>query len=512
MYIESHQLTREGDQPVAPTKVRQAYVVATLSALLASCAVGPNYVQPTPSVPAQWSDAATSSTNVNAVDASAASLSQVDAWWTSFNDPLLSSLIERAATTNLDVRQTVLRIAEARAQRDVSAAGRWPQVSANAAYQRQRFSENTLTGQQLTAAAASGVNVPNPYDQYQLGLDASWEIDLFGRIRHSVEAANADTQAAIEDRHAVLLSLASEVAQSYIELRGAQLSLRITRDAVATQHDLLELTQQRRSAGLTSELDVANAAALLASSEAQAPTLERQITQGINQLSQLLGREPNALRTELEAAQMLNLTPPQVPLGIPAEVARQRPDVRRAEARLHAATARVGVAVAELFPRLSLGASAGWQAQDASNLTDWASRFISFGPQLELPIFSGGQRRATVRLQTIHEQEAALDYERTVLASLHEVENALAAYTAEQSRHESLNIAVARNRDAVELARLRYGSGVASFLEVLDAERTLQQNELQFAQSVTVMTTDLVALYKALGGGWDELDAAANAR
>lgn len=464
--------------------------------LMTGCSVGPAFQAPAPQLPAQWAAAAN--------EANAAT--QPDAWWTQFKDQTLTSLIERAAQSNLDVRQAVLRIDEARAQRDIVSGRRWPQLSANAAYQRQRISENTLMGQQLAAAARAGAPIDNPYQQYQLGAELSWELDLFGRVRRSVEAADADTLANVEDRHAVLLSLCGEVAQSYMALRGAQASLEITRAALTTQRELLELTQQRRSAGLANDLDVSNAAALVATSEAQLPTLERQIAQTINQLSQLLGREPDALRNELQTAQAVPVAPREVALGMPAELARRRPDIRRAEAQLHAATARVGVAVAELFPRLSLGASAGWQAQDANDITAWASHFFSIGPQLEIPIFSGGQRRATVRLQNARERQAALQYQRTVLGALHEVENALVAYRSEQTRREALETAVARSQDAVDLARQRYRSGIANFLDVLDAERNLQQNQLQLTQSNATLSADLVSLYKALGGGWGVFD------
>lgn len=469
--------------------------IIVIAASMSACTLGPNFVTPTPAMPAQWSDSA-GNTNTTATD------SQADAWWTHFDDALLSSLIERAAASNLDAKQAVLRIAAARAQRDVTAAARWPQAAVNAGFQRQRISENTLMGAQLAAASKAGAPIENPYSQYQLGAEVSWEIDLFGRVRRAVEAANADTQASIEDRHAVMLSLCSEVAQTYIALRGAQLSLDITHNTLATQRDQHELVQQRQSVGLTDDLDVANAAALVANSEAQVPTFERQIAQAINQLSQLLAMEPGALSAELTPTLAVPTAPLQMALGIPADLARQRPDIRRAEARLHAATARVGVAVADLFPRLSLGASAGWQAQDASDLDQWSSRFFGVGPQLELPIFSGGQRRATVRLQDAREQDAALDYQRTVLAALHEVENSLIAFRTEQTRRDALSQAVARSQDAVDLATLRYQSGIASFLEVLVAQRSLQQNQLLLAQSTTAVSENSVALYRALGGGW----------
>jgi NodT family efflux transporter outer membrane factor (OMF) lipoprotein len=473
-------------------QLKHALTPLATALFLAGCAVGPDFKAPQPNVPEQWSRQADSTAGT-----------QTQNWWSTFNDNGLTSLIERAAASNLDVRQAALRVTEARAQRDVAAAARWPQLSANAGYQRQRISENTTNGALLGAGKNFGFGVPNPSDQYQLGFDASWEVDLFGRVRRSVEAADADEQASVEDHRDVLVTLFGDVGRTYVELRGAQLRASITRGALATQRDLLELTQQRQSVGLANDLDVSNAAALAANTEAQLPLLERQITQDVNQLSKLMGREPGALRSELEATQPVPPTPAAVPIGLPAELARRRPDIRRVEAKLHAATARVGVAVADLFPRLTLNASAGFQAQDVPDLTDWASRFLTAGPRLEIPIFSGGQRRATLQLQDVRAQEAAIDYARTVLGALHEVENALAAYGAEQDRHRSLETAVAHSRDALQLAQQRYESGVSSFLEVLDAERNVQQNELSLADSTTSLSTNLVALYKALGGGWE---------
>jgi multidrug efflux system outer membrane protein len=472
------------------------HIVPILLALLAGCAVGPDFKTPQPVVPPQWSDTATAATSTTTA--------QPQTWWTNFNDPLLASLIERAQQANLDLRQSLLRMAEARAQRDITAAQRWPRLSINTAYQRQRLSENTPTGALLGAAGSfggpAGLNVANPYNQYQLGFDASWELDLFGRVRRFVEAADADVQASIEDSRAVLISLCGDVARTYVELRGAQLRLAITRDQLATQRELFDLTQQRQSAGLASELDVSNAAALVAMTEAQVPTLERQITLAINQLSQLIGREPDTLRSELTIAAAIPPVPPEVPLDLPADLARRRPDIRRAEARLHAATARVGVAVADLFPRLTLSTDVGLQAQDVSNLTDWASRFFVVGPRLDLPIFSGGQRRANVQLQDVRAREAATDYARTVLTALHEVENSIVAYGSEQRRRRSLQDSVDHSRDSVQLARQRYESGISSFIDVLDAERNLQQSELQLADSTTAVSTNLIALYKAMGG------------
>jgi multidrug efflux system outer membrane protein len=477
-------------------------LVILAAAILPGCSVGPNFTRPDPHVPAQWSPASTASPSLNTEPQA------VVTWWTTFQEPMLSSLIERSTASNLDLRAAVLRITEARAEREVAGAAFWPSASANASFTRQRLSDTTTTGAVFTnfgnvkIPGAPSINFPNPYNQFQLGASASWEIDLFGRIRRSVEAANADLQASVEDRHAVLVSLCADVARNYIELRGAQLRKDVTEQSLATQKEIYELTRQRQEVGLTTDLDVANAGAQLDVTQAQVPQLDREVTQDINQLSLLMGRAPDTLRTELEVGRRVPQVPPVLPIGLPSDLARRRPDIREAEARLHAATARIGVAVGDLFPRLTLSASGGLQAQSASDLLKWASRFGTIGPTFEMPLFDGS-RWATVRLQNVRAQEAALDYERTVLSALHEVENALAAYKTDQERGVSLASAVDQSRDALNLARERYSSGVANFIDVLDAERNLQQNELSLAANTTAISTDLVAIYRALGGGWE---------
>jgi outer membrane protein, multidrug efflux system len=482
------------------TKTSSRLLVIVLTAVPLGCSVGPNFTRPDPHVPPQWSAAATTSSALNA--------EPVVTWWTTFQEPTLVSLIERSTAANLDLRAAVLRITEARAERDVAGAAFWPKVDANASYTRQRLSDTTTTGAvftnfgNVTIPGVPSINFPNPSNQFQLGGSASWEIDLFGRVRRSVEAANADLQASVEDQHAVLVSLCADVARNYIELRGAQLRRDVTQQTLATQRELYDLTRQRQAVGLTTDLDVANAGAQLDTTRALIPQLEREVTQDINQLSLLMGREPDTLRTELEAARPVPQVPPVLPIGLPSDLARRRPDIREAEARLHAATARIGVAVGDLFPRLTLSASGGVQSQSASDLLKWASRFGTIGPTFEMPLFDGS-RWATVRLQNVRAQEAALDYERTVLTALHEVENALAAYKADRDRGVSLAAAVEKSRDALNLARERYASGVANFIDVLDAERSLQQNELSLATSTTAISTDLVAIYRALGGGWE---------
>jgi len=481
-------------------------LVALLAAPLASCTVGPNFTPPNPDVPIAWNSSASPATTGQLSQVTTASSDDAATWWTGFNDPELTSLIGRVTAANLDAKEAVLRIAEARAQRDISAADQWPSLTGNASAQINRLSDSTPTGALFSKVGQfpglSGISIPNPYSQYQLGFDASWEVDLFGRVRRSVEAAKADTQASVEDSRAVLISTLGDVGRAYIDLRGAQAEHQILEDDIATERELLDLAGQRRRAGLSSDVDVVRAAAEASSAEAQLPMADQEITVDINQLSKLVDREPGALRAELAVARPVPTVPPVVPIGLPADLARRRPDIREAEARLHAATARVGVAVADLYPKLTLGASGGLQSESLLTLTSWASRFLTAGPTVELPIFDAGRRRATIRLQDVKAQEAALDYRRTVLTALNEVDNALAAYGADQARRTSLSDAVSRDRDAVDLTQQRYASGVGSFIDVLDAERTLEQNELLLATSSTAVSTDLVVLYKSLGGGW----------
>ena len=468
------------------TRTLRSLAFASLGCTLTGCAVGPNFVKPKPNVPAQWSATATANGAEGAAHVTG-ERAQTVAWWSTFDDPKLTSLVQQSAAQNLDVKQAVLRIEEAQAQIAVIEGGFWPSLSANASWARQRVSTSTPNG------AVFGLHFPglpptlvNPYNQYQLGLGASWTLDLFGTERRSVEAANAEMQVAVEGEHAALLSMVSDVAATYIDLRGA-------------------------TAGLTSDLDVENATAEVGTTQAEVPLADREITADINELSQLMAKPPEALRAELGAVQAVPPVPPVVPIGLPSDLARRRPDIRQAEANLHAATAEIGVAISNYFPKLTLTAAGGFQSEGLSQLIDTASRFASFGPAIELPIFEGGRLRATVRLQRVKAKEAAVVYAQTVLTALNQVEDALSAYGSDQARRASLETAVTASRNARLLARERYQSGVASFIDVLDAERTEEQNELSLADATTAVSADLVQLYRALGGGWESGDDARQA-
>lgn len=478
-------------------------VLAALA--LSGCVVGPDFQRPKSDVPAAWSASTTGPESRSTTQP----LQQPE-WWTNFNDPTLTSLIARAAFANPDLRLAALRIQEARAQRAVVGAAAWPSLNAAGSWQGQRLSENTPTGRLFGLAGdipglanSPGASMSNPYGQFQLGFDAFWELDLFGGVRRSIEAADADAAAAVEDWRGVEVALFGEVARAYVELRGAQLKRAVAVENLATARDLLRIAKRRRSLGLSSQIDVSRASAQASLIEAQLPLLERQIVANTNELSRLINREPGALRTELESAQPVPPVPPEIAVGLPAELVCRRPDIRSAEKRLHAATARQGVAIADRFPRLTLTAAAGYQAQDLTNLLDWASRFGVIGPQLVAPLFDSGRRRAKVQVAAYRAQAATVDYGRTVLNALHEVDGALTAYAEEQKRRASIAEAVSQNRSAVRLARLRYENGLDSILGVLDAERTLHENEALLADSTTAISIRLVALYKALGGGWD---------
>ena len=454
---------------------------ALIALLLVGCAVGPDYRQPNTKAPANWSEAQLAGT-------------PVVEWWKTFNDPELDSLVERAVTANHDLRMATARLREARAQRGAAFWDLGPAINGKASYTDARTSKNALT-------------FPIPKldtDTYDAGFDASWEIDVFGGKRRTLEAANADVAASEEDRRDVLVSLLAEVARNYVEVRGFQSRLTITRNNIQSQEAALKLTQARFKGGVSGELDVTQAAALLAGTQSQLPALEALLKQAMHRLAVLLGQEPGALVAELSQDAPIPATPPEVPVGLPSELLRRRPDVRRAERQLAGATARIGVQTAELFPKFSLVGVAGLQSLGASDWFTGGSRYWSAGPTVTWRIFDLGRVRSQIKVANAREEQALAAYEKTVLTSLEDVENALVAYAKEQERHRSLQEQVKANRRAVELANERYTKGVADFLNVLDAERSLYQAEDNLVQSERAVTANLIALYKSLGGGWEE--------
>ena len=503
----------------------RAALSLALAAGLGACTVGPDFEPPQADVPPSWSDAAR--------NPSAAVSLQADPdprWWTSFNDPVLTSLVERTVAGNPDLQQAVLRIVQARQAEAAARGAGLPSLGGQGSYTRQQLGLRGILksrgafdsveglrnnpqlneqepglGNRVADALGGALNgVTGPTNLFQLGFDSSWEFDLFGRVRRSVEQANAQTQAAVEGTNDALVTLLAEVARTYAELRGAQALARTQQQNVEAARELLQLTERRRRQGLTTELDVANQRAQLASYEAQLQPFLRQAQQAMNRLSVLTGQPPGALDRELSVAAPIPPTPPSVPVGLPSSLARRRPDIRQAEARLHAATAGVGVATAQFYPDISLTGSIGLRAVDADYLTNWASHFYSFGPSVSLPIFQGGRLTANLRLARAQQAEAALAYRSTVLSALQEVEDSLVAYRTDRTQQQLLQRTVKAAETALALARDRYDNGLSSFLDVLDAQRSLVDARQQLVRSTLSLTTDLVSLYKALGGGWQE--------
>jgi outer membrane protein, multidrug efflux system len=464
--------------------------------LAAGCSVGPNYQKPDLSVPAAWTEA-----QQKGVDARSAELAR---WWSTFNDPLLDSLVERAARSNLDLRLAEARIREARATRAVTASGAWPTLNVSGSYTRNRASQNGVgvPGEgAVIVPSGGGANLDQ--NLYQSGFDANWEIDVFGRVRRSVEAADATVEATVEDRRDVLVTLLGEVARNYIDLRGFQRRLAVARANLKTQQDTLELTQVRFQAGLASDLDVAQQEAQVNTTAAQIPTLESSLKQAAYGLDVLLGLQPGTLWNELAKETAIPNLPPEVLVGLPSDLLRRRPDIRRAERQLAAATAQVGAAMADLFPKFSLTGIAGLQSVSASDWFTRGSRFWSIGPTISWPVFDAGRIRANIEIRNAQQEQALTQYEKSVLSAFQDVETALVNYANEQTRYRSLIDAVAANRRAVTMANELYIRGLNDFLNVLDTQRSLYVTESELAQSQATMATNLVALYKALGGGWE---------
>jgi NodT family efflux transporter outer membrane factor (OMF) lipoprotein len=458
--------------------------------------VGPKYEPPKAVVPESFHQQAAAA-GINSDGA-------VANWWTTLGDPELTALIERAVSANLDLKVASSRVLEARATRRVTRSDLLPSVSSSNNIERTRGGlTQGLFNTNGGPSGQSSLLAPFETSVYQFGFDASREIDFFGGHRRALEAATADLAAIGEARRDTLVSLLAEVARNYSELRGYQRRIGITNRNIELQQDSLNLTRVRADAGLGTQFDVERQAAQLDSTRAIIPTLEGAQIQTIHRLGVLLGEEPGALLEELSQVKPLPTVPPSVPVGLPRDLLKRRPDIREAESQVAAETARVGVARADLFPKLLLTGAAGRQATEPSGLTLGAGNFFSIGPAITLPIFTAGKIRGNIEAQKQRLDQALTQYQSTVLRSLEETENALVAYGHEKDREEKLVASVEASRQATLLATELYTRGLSDFLSVLDAQRQQLATEDDLAQSDTIVVTDLVALYKALGGGWD---------
>ena len=492
-------------------------LAALIAATLVGCAVGPNYHPPETKVSTYWdgqnvvTPAQPSKTNINPVE--------LVEWWTAFKDPTLSSLVETAVRANLDVRLAEARIRQARASLGVAGGPLWPQVNGTVLYDRSHTPSaavNTAGGGVAVSGSSGGSSgsgssgssggVPPFRELFQAGLDGSWEVDVFGGTRRNIEAAGADLQAAVEDRRDVLVILVGDVGSNYINLRGFQQQIDIARKNLEAQKHTADIIQKRHDAGFVGGLDVANANAQVATTAATIPLFESSARAAIYSLGVLLGREPAALEKELAKAAPIPPAPPEIPVGLPSELLRRRPDIRRAEAQIHAATARIGVATADLFPKFFLTGSFGVTTSDVTRIGSLANnKFWSFGPSVSWPIFAGGSIYWNIKVQDALQEQALLTYEKTVLTALKDVETALVAYAKQQETRKSLSAAVVENRKAVDLATQLYLAGKSDFLNVTTAQRNLFATEDALSQSTRTVDTNLIALYKALGGGWEKV-------
>ena len=484
--------------------VRMSRAVTLLAAVaipLAACSrMGPDFVAPTPN----WQPATLGETGQPSKDETSRPVATaIDAqWWKALGDPLLTALETRLVDSNLDLQLASLRLAQSRAQLGVTAAAGQPTLNADGAASAQRLSRKGVDDIN-PATMAPGSNFRNPFQLYQAGFDVSWELDLWGHVARGVEAAEAGVAASEDARRDTMVVATAELARDYIRLRGIQRKLQIIHANLDIARQSLGLTQARAAGGLTTDLDVANAAALVATIEAQIPTQEQAEAEQINAIALLLGQAPQTTTAELAAPHAVPPVPPAVPVGVPSELARRRPDIRVAEAKLHVATAGIGVATADFYPRVMLTGFGALQGLQLSSLAGLATaETYSLGPSVTLPIFDGGSRKRTLELREAQQQEAAVFYQRTVLGALHDVDNALTAYGAEQRRRARLEASVDQGRKALGLARMRYEQGVTDFLQVLSAQRVLLASEQELADSTTTISTNFVQLYKALGGGW----------
>lgn len=477
--------SRRGRQP-------RLTLCALLVMSLSACTVGPDFKKPEAQQVPEWLKPS------NAAPSQATDEAMNERWWEVFNDPKLSALSQRALTDNLDLKLASSRLEQSRAVRQVVTADRYPTTAATGSYARKRNSGEVLND-------PSGNNGNSAFNLWDAGFSASWELDFWGRVRRETEAADATLEVAENDRRGVLLSVLAETAQDYIQLRGVQNTRAVTEQNLEVARHSLKLSQLRLADGVATDLDVAEAAAQVAAIESRLPALEQRQAQLINALSLLMGEPPQALTAELSTDAPVPQTPRQVAIGLPSQLAERRPDIRQAEARLHAATASIGVAKGDFYPRITLSGNVGSQAMQLSDFGSWGSRTFGIGPQFNLPLFDGGRLRGVLNLREAQQQEAAIAYQQTVLRAWHEIDDQLSAYSASQLRRDSLAEAVRQNRIALQTAQRQYVAGVVDFVNVLTVQGALLATQEQWVESSTGVSLAAVGLYKALGGGWESV-------
>ena len=468
-----------------PARVLAFASAVAAAALLAGCAVGPAYHEPRTAAEGEFAGRMLVSPAATAVNTR---------WWRLFNDPLLEQLIDRAVTANQSLAAADARLREARAARRGQFFDFLPVITGRASASSVKQSANGTPGFTV---------VQRNYDLYDAGFDASWELDLFGRTRRLNQAARADSEAALATRQGVLLSVIAEIARNYFEMRGAQEQLAVATRNAGNQASALELVRSRAAAGRGTALDTARAEAQVATTLASVPPLEATISRAMHRIEILSGRAPGALFAQLSAVGPLPALPVEVALGDAAGLLRRRPDIRVAERQLAASTARTGVAVADLFPRVTLNAALGLQALSFGALGDAGNDRRSAGASLSWSLFDLGHLSQQLKVSDARSKAQLADYQETVLVALEETENALSDYGRERRRLAYLEQAARASAEAADLATQRFEGGVSDFLPALDAYRSQLDAEDQLSVSRTKAATQLVALFKALGGGWE---------
>ncbi|MGF1641323.1 MAG: efflux transporter outer membrane subunit [Rhodospirillales bacterium] len=462
-------------------------IVVAVASLEACTAVGPDYQPPTTRLPDVWHQDLTRGLKGGKAD--------LRDWWTKLQDPILNSLIVRAGAGNLDLKVAVARILEARANVGIAAGQQLPDVGAAGVIERGRVSEGIF-----------GPSVNPPREQtstlYSIGLDATWELDLWGRIGRQVESADASLQATVEDYRDVLVSLYAEVARRYVDVRTAQARITALLANVESQRRTLRLVEDRRRAELASDLEVAQAELNLARTESQLPLVRQDLAAAVHRLGVVLGERPSALYAELREPRPIPEPPAEILVGFPTEMLRQRPDVRRAERLLAAQTAQIGVATADLYPRFSLSGFFAFENFGVSDVFKSDNLAYGFGPRVRWAVFDGGRIRSNIKAQDARTEQVLAQYEQTVLNGLREVEDAMAFYVQENDRKDALLRSVVAAATSVRLAQTLYVTGLTDFQNVQDQERSKAEQDDQYATSQGAVTKFLIDIYRSLGGGW----------
>jgi len=466
-------------------RASRALVVVVSTTWLAGCVVGPDYQRPNVAVPAHWG---------SAKETKAAKPPELAAWWKRLRDPTLDGLMAEAVAANLDVATAKAKIREARASYRQSVGTLFPTVEGSASATRSDNGSNVSSG--------GDVVVAGPFNQFEAGFDASWELDLFGANQRGVEAAAYGVQAAEEELRSTLLTLVGDVASNYVDARGYQARIALAQRTAASQRETAALTRNKLEAGASSAVDVANAAGQAASTEANIPELQASYAQTVHRLSVLIGQAPSALAERMKKVKPVPTPRLPIPTGVPADILASRPDVRLAERQLAQATADIGVAEAARYPSVSLTGSISTSGTEIGDLAKNSSISWSFGPTLTVPIFQGGQLVAAVDVAKAQRDQSFIAYRSSVLTALEDVENAAVSLSKERIRNGRLAASAASYREAARLSRMLYQSGSSSFLDVLDAERSAYSADDALIESRVAITQDYISLNKALGGGW----------